>query len=128
TVAHAVVVLNLDLCASVLSHDGRRRTDEFVQQLAHELCHIALRRVGIHVAPWLEEGLCERLSGAPYDDDRLALAAIRLPEFLRFAGDPSTASRHGLMSFSAEPVDVNDGYLLAHDFVRWLERTADLDV
>lgn len=129
TVWHSVVVLNLALCAGVLSHNGRKRTGQFVWNLTHEFCHIALRQAGIRLPLWLEEGVCEQVSGAQYEPERLALAGVHADDFVRFVLESSgeTAKTYSLLEFSADPVDENPAYLLAHDFVRYLDRVVGLD-
>lgn len=122
TVADAVVVLQGPACAAALAQGGRARLRVLAQQLAHELGHVALRQRGLRVPTWLEEGLCEWISGAARDPERLAGALAHAESFADFAA-ACTAGRQGcspestLLQFSNLPVDENPGYRLAHDFV-----------
>jgi uncharacterized protein len=129
TVSHSVILLNLARCASVMAHNGKRRTEEFVQQLTHECAHLALRRIGVRLPLWLEEGLCEFIAGANPDAARLALAVPHAREFVRFVLDDrdGAAKTRSLLQFSDAPVDENPAYLLAHDFVAYLDRVVGFD-
>jgi len=120
-----IVVLNLAACEAVLAQGGRTRLDAFAQQLAHELCHVMLRQRGVRVPLWLEEGLCELLSGAPLDDERRRDAAPHVDAFVAFvracmAGGGDWTPDTSLLRFSSKPVDENPGYILAQDFVAFV--------
>ncbi len=129
TIANGVLVLNQAACAAVLSHGGRARLRAFEQQLAHELLHLCLRQRGLCLPVWLQEGLCEALSGAPLDDARLREAMVHADAFAEFvkacmaapaAIDSRWTLETALLRFSGAPVDENPGYALAHDLVRQL--------
>jgi uncharacterized protein len=141
TVAQGLLVVQVNACEAVRRHGGRARLAAFQQQLAHELAHLVLARRGLRLPVWLEEGLCEHLSGAPWDDGRLGDALPQADEFAGFvravlglpsrdgspprSGDWSPATT--LLSFSDAPVDVHPGYALAHGFVRSLVDAHGLD-
>ncbi|MFG5408966.1 radical SAM protein [Piscinibacter sakaiensis] len=141
TVAHGLLVLNATACEAVRRHGGRARLAAFEQQLAHELAHLGLRRSGLRLPVWLEEGVCEHVSGAPWDDARLGDALPQADEFAAFVracmGLPARAGqspRPGdwspdttLLRFSDAPVDVNPAYVLAHGFVRHLVQAEGLE-
>jgi uncharacterized protein len=131
TVFHSILVFNLERCGRLIRTAGRRQLDAFVRQCTHEFVHLALRHSGIRVPVWLEEGFCELLSGAPLSPDALRYAAsfqTAFCEFLReIESSPGGGHHINLLSFSAQPVDENPGYHLAHDLVQFLVREAGLD-
>ncbi|MHA7774844.1 radical SAM protein [Roseibium sp. M-1] len=134
TVIGSVVVLNGEACRAILAQGGRARLQAFEQQLAHELMHLMLRRRGLRLPVWLEEGFCELLSGATLDEARLAETLAHAGQFREFVlacMEPSGASgwtpETALVRFSTEPVDDNPGYALAHDFVRYLSEAVGTD-
>ena len=132
TVADSVVVLQGPACAAVFVQGGRARLRVFEQQLAHELTHVALRQRGLRVPTWLEEGLCEWVSGAATDAERLGGALPHAESFAEFvsactAGSKGCSPASTLLQFSDLPVDENPGYRLAHDFVDFLTRRLGFD-
>jgi len=124
TVLNSVIILNLELCLGIVTHAGKRQRQEFAQGLTHEFCHSALRLAGIRVPLWLEEGLCQEIAGNQSEPDRLALASLRLHDFMSFVAESPNA---GLLSFDATPVDENPAYVLAQDFVHFFDRRVGLD-
>jgi len=133
TVLYSVLVVNLELIDAILAHSGKARLNLFIQNLTHEFSHLSLRQSGLRLPLWLEEGVCEYLSGTPQDVARLHSATIQIEEFIRFVKEchlpDETGLRHdsGLLEFSEEPVDSNPGYTLAHDFVAFLDHKVGLN-
>lgn len=148
TVSQGLLMLNRVACARLQAQRGHTRLAAFEQQLAHELVHLGLRQRGLRLPVWLEEGVCEALSGAPLDDARLGEALPHASEFAGFvracmglpaAGaavvDAETSPRGQggwspettLLRFSDAPVDINPAYALAHGFVRHLIGAVGVD-
>ncbi len=132
TVADSVVVLQWPACAAVFAQGGRTRLRIFEQQLAHELAHVALRQRGLRVPIWLEEGLCEWVSGAAHNNERLGGALPHAEAFAAFvtactAGQQGCQPSTTLLQFSDRPVDDNPGYHLAHDLIDFLARQLGFD-
>lgn len=125
TVFHSIVVFDFECCERVIRHAGRSRIERFVQQCTHEFVHLALRQAGVRVPIWLEEGLCEFFSSAPLEAESLRYAAALAADFRGFVREASPDTN--LLAFSAEPVDVNPGYHLAHDFAAFLARQQGVD-
>lgn len=128
TILFSVLIINLELCDSILAHNGRIRLDLFERNLTHEFSHLSLRQSGIRLPLWLEEGVCEHLSGSLQDMDRLHAASTQIEEFGQFvkechlSGKTGRGHETGILEFSEEPVDTNSGYILAYDFVSFLIR------
>lgn len=134
TVAYSLVILDLSQCERVVKHGGRTRVAGFVRNLAHEFAHLALRHAGIRLPLWLEEGLCEHLSAAPLAQVDRYSARPYIDAFIAFVKkccDPGNDQFHhwtSLLAFSSKPIDQNPGYRLAHDFVYFISRQADLKI
>lgn len=133
TVVLSLVLLELDQVHAIMSHDGRRRNALFLRQLRHEFAHVALRKAGLRLPLWLEEGFCELLSGAPTTSSELGLAypeARRFVEFATACHDPRErrlSPATSLLEFSVDPPDVNPGYILSRDFVGFCSRAGGIE-
>lgn len=132
TVFFSIVLIDVETCLGILECGGRARLKALEDGLTHELCHVALRKAGLHLPIWLEEGICEHLSKPETDPARLRASAYELDRFKGFVLDPLdpvTGVRSpftNLLAFSPEPPEDNPAYLLVRDLVAWLDREAGL--
>ncbi|GAG37698.1 unnamed protein product, partial [marine sediment metagenome] len=130
TILFSVLIINLELCDAILAHSGRTRMNLFIRNLTHEFSHLSLGHSGVRMPLWLEEGVCEHLSGSPQNMDHLHAASIHIEDFTRFvrechlSGETGRGHETSLLEFSEEPIDTNPGYILTHDFVSFLEHQA----
>lgn len=120
------------LARKIISISGRGQAEVLRTAIELRIRPITEDEIAISLPLWLEEGLCEHLSGISLDLSDLFEARPYIDAFIRFVADCSDTDHEklhhstGMLAFSHKPVDQNPGYRLAHDFVGYIHRQIGL--
>ncbi len=133
TVAHSVIIFNLQKFENILFTGGASRIELFGKNIEHEFIHVGLRKSGIRIPIWFEEGICEFISRGDVSLNDMSSVHDKINKFISFAvsccdsSDKSLTPSASLLSFSDAPVDENPGYILARSFVSYLHKLVNID-
>jgi len=96
-----------------------RKSAGFFRGMAHELVHIFLNQLRIHLPSWIEEGVCEYYS-RPYNDSKFK-KLVREKRLYGFR-EMEALVKHSLLDLDKSPVRENICYQQAHSFVYFITR------
>jgi uncharacterized protein len=96
-----------------------RKSAGFFRGMTHELVHIFLNQLRVHLPAWIEEGVCEYYS-RPYNDSKFK-KLVREKRLYGFR-EMEALVRHSLLDLDTSPVGENICYQQAHSFVYFITR------
>jgi len=99
----------------------RKKTNNLLQSMSHELMHIFLRQDSSYLPVWLEEGLCEYFSQS-YNHNKFRQLVL-IKKLYGFK-EMEALVKHNLLDLDDSLINENICYRQAHSFVAFLAELA----